>query len=136
MGRYPDDWKEAVVSAIFKKGECKKANNYRPVSLTSIVCKLMESIVQDDIISYLKENSKRQFGFIGRRSTVLQLLHVFDKWTDIIDRGGAIDCIYMDFQKAFNKVPHKRLLSKIEGYGISGNLTRWIKLFLVEDLTE
>ena len=55
-GEIPDDWKEAVVSAIFKKGERKKANNYRPVSLTSIVCKLMESIVWDDIISYLKEN--------------------------------------------------------------------------------
>ena len=61
---------------------------------------------------------------------VLQLLHVFDKWTDIIDRGGTIVCIYMDFQKAFDKVPHKRMLSKIESYGISSNLTRWIKPFL------
>ena len=132
-GEIPDDWKEAVVSAIFKKGEHKKPNNYRPVSLTSIVCKLMESIVWDDIISYLKENklfSEQQFGFIGGRSMVLQLLHVFDKWTGIIDRGGTIDCIYMDFQKAFDKVSHKRLLSKIESYGISGDLTRWIKAFL------
>jgi hypothetical protein len=55
----------------------------------------------------------KQFGFIRRRSTSLQLLRVLDNWTEGIDMGYDIDCIYMDYQKAFNMVPHRRLLQKL-----------------------
>ena len=97
-------------TAIFKKGEKKKPNNYRPVSLTSIPCKVMESIIRDQIMKHMKRNnlfSNKQFGFLDGRSTVLQLLIVLDKWTRTIDEGESIDCIYCDFKKAFDKVPHK-----------------------------
>ena len=56
--------------------------------------------------------SKKQFGFISGRSTTLQLLKVMNEWTEILDNGGSIDSVYMDFMKAFDKVPHKRLINK------------------------
>ena len=67
---------------------------------------------------------------MGGRSTVLQLLRVLDKWTKILDEGGTIECIYMDFMKAFDTVPHKRLLEKVKGYGIRGDTNKWIASFL------
>ncbi|CAG2214545.1 unnamed protein product [Mytilus edulis] len=73
----PKDWKSALVSAIFQKGNKSQAKNYRPVSLTSVVCKIMEKIIREHIISYMKENklfSNKQYGFISGRSTSLQLL--------------------------------------------------------------
>ncbi len=111
--KVPDDWKKARVSAIHKKGSRAQAGNYRPVSITSIVCKILEKIVRNHIMSHFKDNklfTKKQFGFMGGRSTSLQLLKVLDLWTEALDQGYDIDCIYMDYQKAFDTVPHRRLL--------------------------
>ena len=108
----PDDWKEGCITAIFKKGSRKHASNYRPVSLTCILCKLLESFVRDHIVSHMKNNglfSNRQYGFLSGRSTTLQLLYVLERWTEILDNGGSLDAIYFDFMKAFDTVPHKRL---------------------------
>ena len=83
-GELPSIWKEANISAIHKKGSKQLAGNYRPVSLTSIVCKLLEAIIRDAIITYMKANnffSNKQFVFLSGRSTVLQLLKVVDKWS-------------------------------------------------------
>ena len=129
----PQEWKHAHISAIFKKGVKTQPLNYRPVSLTSVVCKIMESIIRDNIITHMEENnlfSDKQFGFIMGRSTTLQLLHVLDIWTEILDQGGTLDVIYCDFMKAFDKVPHRRLIHKIEKYGITGNILGWTKAFL------
>ncbi|CAC5391722.1 unnamed protein product [Mytilus coruscus] len=103
----PNDWKNAMISAIFKKGNKSLAKNYRPVSLTSVVCKIMEKILREFIIEHMKKNnlfSKKQYGFIAGRSTGLQLLEVIDKWTEALDQGLDINCIYTDFMKAFDKV--------------------------------
>ena len=129
----PERWKQAHVSAIFKKGEKTLPQNYRPVSLTCILCKMMESIVRDHFIDHMKKNnlfSDKQFGFIAGRSTTLQLLHVLNIWTEILDQGGTLDAIYCDFMKAFDKVPHQRLIYKISKYGITGNVLGWIESFL------
>ena len=75
--------------------------------------------------------SNKQYGFISGRSTTLQLLEVIDKWTEAIDNGKNVDCIYMDYQKAFDTVPHKRLLSKLHSYGISPQLIDWCRSFLL-----
>ena len=75
--------------------------------------------------------SQTQFGFIKGRSTVLQLLKVLDEWTESLQSGGQIDVIYTDFEKAFDKVPHKRLLSKLKSYKINGNIIKWIESFLL-----
>ena len=133
-GVIPDIWKKARISAIYKnKGSRKVAGNYRPVSLTSIVCKTFEKIIRENIIEHFKRNqlfTKKQYGFLNGRSTSLQLLTVLDLWTMALQDNLSIDCIYMDFQKAFDKVPHKRLLKKIESYGIHASVQTWIKDFL------
>ena len=135
IGKLPLDWKTALVSAIFKKGNKSLVSNYRPVSLTSVVCKIMEKLVRSRILNRMKSQNlftKRQYGFISGRSTSLQLLEVLDKWTEALDNGHYVDCIYryMDFQKAFDKAPHKRLLEKIKSYGIVGPTLNWIEDFL------
>ena len=129
----PKEWKHARVAAIYKKGNKTLPLNYRPVSLTSILCKTLEGIIRDHIIKHMTDNnlfSPKQFGFISGRSTTLQLLHVLDLWTQILDEGGNIDVLYCDFMKAFDKVPHRRLVYKVSKYGIKGNVLGWIDSFL------
>ena len=129
----PNDWKKANVSPIFKKGARNRAENYRPISLTSIVCKLMESIIKEAVMSYVLSNkllSPKQYGFISGRSTVTQLLRYLDKCVETMVKGGVTDTIYLDFAKAFDTVPHARLIGKLKAYGIDGAILAWIKAFL------
>ena len=103
--KLPKQWKVARVSAIFKKGNKKLASNYRPVSIISIVCRTFEKIIRDQVVSFLMENellSNFQFGFIKCISTTLQLLNVLNNWTQSIENRNITDCIYMDYQKAFD----------------------------------
>ena len=74
--------------------------------------------------------SPYQFGFVPGRSCSTQLLHVLDYLTYHLDKGYSIDIIYLDFQKAFDSVPHQRLIHKISSFGVHGNLLEWIKNFL------
>lgn len=75
--------------------------------------------------------SKHQYGFISGRSTVIQMLTVVDEWTKAIDEGEEVDIIYMDFQKAFDRVPYQRLLRKLSGLGITGVILKWIESLLL-----
>ena len=132
-GILPQAWKKARVSAIYKKENKKIASNYRPVSLTSIICKVMETLIRDHIVEHMKTNnlfSNKQYGFISGRSTSLQLLTVIDIWTEALEQGLSIDIIYMDFRKAFDVVPHRRLVGKLKSYGISTEITDWVVSFL------
>jgi hypothetical protein len=116
-----------------QKGSNHKAGNYRPVSVTSIVCKIMEGFARDQMLDHLVKNnliSRHQHGFLKGRSTVTQLLEALDHWSQALDDGAQVDVTYLDFQKAFDSVPHCRLLKKIDSYGISGNLQGWIRSFL------
>ena len=82
------EWREGHVVPIFKKGNRNQACNYRPVSLTSITCKLMESIVRDTLLKHFIKNdilSYHQFGFLPGRSCALQLLVVMEEWLKILD---------------------------------------------------
>ena len=103
------------------------------MSLTCIACKVMESIVRDQIMRHVRDNklfTVKQYRSLDGRSTVLQLLVVLDTWTKIIDDGGTIDCVSCNFKKAFDKVPHTQLLRKMESYGIKGKILKWIESFL------
>ena len=126
----PPDWKCANVTPIHKKDAQNLACNYRPVSLTSIFSKLLESIIKDYVLNHLSTNnllSPHQFGFIPGRSCSTQLLMLLDYLTSHLDNGYSIDIIYLDFQKSFDIVPHRRLLQK---FGIHGNVLKWIESFL------
>ena len=108
----PSCWKLASVTAIHKKGDISLPSNYRPISLTSIFCRMLESMTKDKIMSYFNINGlfcDEQHGFRGKRSCEMQLLTVMEHWTRCIDDGSSIDVVYLDFLKAFNKVPHRRL---------------------------
>ncbi|KAL8609302.1 hypothetical protein ACOMHN_060031 [Nucella lapillus] len=87
----------------------------------------MEKLIRENVIKHLDENvliSRQQHGFVQGRSCVTQLLDVMDAWTEILDAGGSVDIIYMDFMKAFDSVPHRRLLMKLAAYGIQGKMTQ------------
>ena len=131
-GMVPKDWKKAIVSPIYKKGSKHLAENYRPISLTSIICKLMETLIKKVIMKHLEDHnllSTKQFGFINGKSTTLQLLVYLEKCIETIANGGVVDSIYMDFAKAFDKVPHRRLIGKLKSYGIKGEICKWIEEF-------
>ena len=84
QGELPDDWKKANISPIYKKGPKDEAGNYRPVSLTSVACKLLETIVKKQMTKFLNERhviSQEQHGFVKGRSCLTNLLEVFDDWT-------------------------------------------------------
>ena len=132
-GILPQDWKDAHVSPIFKKGKKNQTTNYRPVSLTSVVCKVMESVIKDHIMEHISRNeliSDAQHGFVPGRSCSTQLIACLEVWTEIIDRGSSLDSIYLDFSKAFDSVPHQRLAKKLEGFGIKGQILQWLINFL------
>ena len=108
----------------------KRLANYRPVSLTSICCKLLEKLIRNTIVEKLEEQglfNKNQHGFRNGRSCCTQLLEVMEMWTRWFDLGLPWDTIYTDFSKAFDSVPHQRLLHKIHACGIRGNLLKWIE---------
>ena len=132
-GNLSYQWKEAHVIALFKKDSKRSANNYRPVSLASLCCKILEHIIRDSIVDKLEGEGlidKDQHRFRGGRSCCTQLLEVMETWTRRFDLGLSWDAIYTDLSKAFDSVPHERLLKKIEAHGIQGNISNWIRDFL------
>ena len=83
-------------------------------------------------LAELKLLSPKQFGFISGRSTTTQLMRYLDNCIDAILNGNIVDTVYLDFAKAFDSVPHRRLLGKLISYGVTGNIPSWIKVFLNE----
>ena len=126
-GTLTRDWKDGNIAPIFKKGSRTYPANYRPISLTSVVCKHL----MVHLSSYLLL-SDHQYGFRKGRSCALQLIDVIDNWTKAIDEGDRIYVTYFDFAKAFDTVPTKGLLAKIQSYGIHGNILKWLTSFLTQ----
>jgi len=120
-GVLPKQWKQANVKALFKKGKRTQCKNYRPVSLTSIVCKIFETIIRDHITEFLEGNNlitNHQHGFRSGHSCTTQLLELMEDFTDFYEMEIPYDCIYLDFAKAFDRVPHQRVLTKLYNLGI------------------
>jgi len=125
--KVPEDWKEAYVIPLYKGVSKSSVSNYRPVSLTSQICKLFEANVKDNMVEFLETHkliSDTQHGFRKGRSCLSNLLAFLDKVLCQIDEGCSIDMVFLDMAKAFDKVPHKTLLEKLRKRGIGGKILR------------
>ncbi|CAB3387096.1 Hypothetical predicted protein [Cloeon dipterum] len=132
----PMDWKNAAVTPVPKEGEKTNFKNYRPISVTSIVGKLLEKHVRNQLAAFLEQTEALpdgQHGFRSRRSCTTMLLRTLDSWTAALDSqsGARIHAVFLDWSKAFDKVPHRRLLNKLQFHGVDGAALRWLQNFLV-----
>ncbi|MEW8546483.1 MAG: reverse transcriptase family protein, partial [Candidatus Thiodiazotropha sp.] len=132
-GKLPAEWCKAYVTPVFKKGEKSLAANYRPISLTCILCKVLEHILASNIIKHLDERGLMydlQHGFREKRSCETQLVMLVEDLARGASVGKQTDLILLDFSKAFDKVNHSKLIWKLHQYGIRSNVLSWICAFL------
>ena len=132
LGTLPSEWKLAHVVPVHKKGSKADAENYRPISLTSLVVKVMERIVRDDLMArchHLVDN--RQHGFLPEKSCSTQLTQFCDSLALSLNKNIRADVVYFDFAKAFDSVNHDLILNKLKhSFGIDGRLLEFIKKYL------
>lgn len=134
QGVTPEQWKQGVITPAYKGGNRSDPSNYRPITLLPILSKVMESVVADQLRQYLETSnllSAAQHGFRKNRSCLTNLLLTRDSWTQILDQGGEVDAIYLDFSKAFDRVHHQTLIHKLSILGIGGPLLTWIQNYLL-----
>ena len=132
-GTFPDDWKCARVTPLFKQGEASDLNNYRPISVISVIAKVFERIVYDQLYNCLSNEdiiSTHQSGFRSLHSTVTALLEATDNWAFNIDRGNVNAVVFLDLKKAFDTVDQDILLSKMNLEGIQGIALDWFRSYL------
>jgi hypothetical protein len=134
-GIVPAQWKTALVSPIFKKGDKHNPANYRPVSLTAVCCKMLEHVVAKALLNHLESHkilTDNQHGFRHERSCETQLILFVDELLRNMVNGKQTDAVVMDFSKAFDMVPHYSLLVKLQNYGIGNQGLKWIESFLAD----
>ena len=125
----PKEWRLANVTAVYKKGKKTNPANYRPISLTVNLCKVFESSLRDMIMDHLEKHcliKESQHGFVRKKSCLTNLLVFMEEVTNYLDSGYPVDVIYLDFQKAFDKVQYQRLLMKLAAHGLGGDILQWI----------
>jgi hypothetical protein len=108
--RYQREWKKATVVPIYKKGSKRETGNHRPVSLMSIPCKILESVLKDAMMNHLITKNlikDTQHGFMPGRSCATNLISFLESVTEAKDNDKSVDVIYLDLSKAFDKVPRK-----------------------------
>ena len=134
-GVIPKSWKRAAIIPIYKSGDKTVPSNYRPISLTSVICKVLERIIRKQVFSFLDQKgclNSTQHGFRPGRSCLSALLDVFDNIMHMLDSDSSVDMVYLDFSKAFDKVDHGILLHKLRALGITGNIGIWLFHFLTD----
>ena len=130
-GQLPMEWKIYHIIPILKSGDRSQVNNYRPISLLCIISKVLERIVYNHTIEFIFNSiSIHQFGFIPGRSSLQQLLLFVDILLQAKKHKTVVDFIHLDIRKAFDTVPHYKLLTKLQKLGISGNILRWFQAYL------
>jgi len=134
-GAIPRDWKKAIVVPIHKGGDRSVVKNYRPVNITSVVCKQMEHVIACYIRQVWEDRDWFYEGQHGFRSGYLcesQIIAVFQDISESLDETTRLDAIIIDFSKAFDLVPHDRLLKKIAASGVDSRVVVWIRAFLID----
>ena len=120
-GEEPEDWQTANVTPAFKKGQKYQAENYRPTSLTSVCCKIMEHVITSQIMNHGENNNilyPLQHGFRTGRSCYTQLIEFIGDLSSNLQKNQQTDVLIMDFAKAIDKVCHSLLVHKLHHYGI------------------
>ena len=136
LGQLPKQWKQSIVIPVHKSGNPSDFRNYRPVALTSVVCKMMETFVDKCIVAHVESYgllSPKQHGFTPKRSCVTQVLNITHDWFSSLDVTPTplIDAIFLDFSKAFDRMPHDLLLNKLaKKYNIQSNVWEWVSSFV------
>ena len=132
-GSFPSLWKKSLVIPIFKDGKAEMVKNYRPISILSVFAKVFEKLVCKIIYWHCKQlMSPNQHGFVKARSTCTNLVTFVEKLSAALDSGQTVDVIYTDFSKAFDKVPHQKLLQKLSMYGFNYQLVNWFRSYVSE----
>ena len=132
-GTLPSDWRNANITPVFKKGDRHLAENYRPVSLTSVPCKILKHIICSHMLKHFEKHkilTTLNHGFRSGYSTETQLLVTMHDLLQANDARVQVDIAILDFSKAFDTVPHGKLLHKLDAYGIRGSLHKWLSSFL------
>ena len=130
-GVLPQDWKDATITALYKKGDPHLPTNYRPISLLSVVSKVLERVVHVRLYEYLEEHlPPHQSGFRQNDGTELQLSRLVHDISARRDGGQAVMACFFDLSKAFDRVWHEGLLAKLQHYGVAGGALSWLKSYL------
>ena len=132
-GYIPHVYLQQTIIPIHKKDSKAKAENYRPVSLTSHLIKIFERIMRTRIVDFIEKNNliaPEQYGFRSGRSCMSQLLSHYEKLIQILEESSNADVLYLDMSKAFDRVDHKILLQKLNALGITGKIHEWLTAFL------
>ena len=133
-GIFVDDWKDARVTPIYKSDDRRKCENYRPISILSVVSKIFEKAVFEQLYYYLNDNSllsRFQSGFRPGHSTLSLLIQMCDHWLENLDNAELNGIVSIDIKKAFDSINHSILLNKMnEQFGIRGIELRWFQSYL------
>ena len=135
LQQVPLEWKNAVVIPIYKGGRKDRQNptSYRPISLTSCVARLMEKLLNTQILRYLQSHSlifQHQSGFLPNHSTITQLCFLVQKWQMAIDKGEHVQAAFLDLSKAYDRVGIPGLIGKLSALGFSRSSLSWLRSFL------
>ena len=129
---FPDSWKCARITPIFKKGDKSDVNNYRPISILSNFAKVFELVIYRNILCNVRSHlSTHQHGFIPGRSTVTNLATLTQYLSEILDNRGQVDVIYTDFSSAFDSINHSILLQKLSAFGFTSSFLKLIASYLI-----
>ena len=133
LGEIPEDWKVAHVTPIPKSHSKSDPDNYRPLSLLSVLSKLLEKHVRNLLLTHLDEThpiSAQQWGFTLGKSTTGALLAATNHWHERLDSGLDICAVFFDFRKTFDTVPHRPLLQKLSDLSVHPLILRWLTHYL------
>jgi Reverse transcriptase (RNA-dependent DNA polymerase) len=137
-GFMPPESSQAHITPIFKKGNPTDPLNYRPIALTCTMCKLIEHIIKDQLLSYLLGKnliSRHQHAFIIKHSTTTNLLESLHDWSVAPNNSNSVDVIFIDFRHAFDSIVSTKLLYKLQCYGVSGRLLAWLSALILGGLS-